>query len=387
MCVFEKEIINVEEHQKNLYDLNGIQPLEEEMTFFYDETSNGRLFSLGSKGFNDSHAFLGDFILGGVAHEGKSFPIDEEGLRNAVNFNKTQKEMKFKHLYSKSNDFISFMNSKKATNFFYWLSKSGLYIHYTLLNRLYYSLVDIVDSLWDDSNYIYLVYCESIKEVLYDFAKKHFDETTKLLIKHTYPYIKEVALFCRELRLLIKKYLSDPISEVFCIMLEHGETLKTMPFIQGKECKNNRSEGLILISEYHLLYLQRCQEFSKSWHIFDEEPLVKEKMENIQLYERGKMLNNWKFVNSCENVFVQVSDMVVGLLRKLYYYLDDHTMEEIRSVHSTLNEVQIKNFWTIHNLISKSDNKHTLLFKNIIPHTYGQQRMCKLMVLSGLLVP
>ena len=166
MCVFEKEIINVEEHQKNLYDLNGIQPLEEEMTFFYDETSNGRLFSLGSKGFNDSHAFLGDFILGGVAHEGKSFPIDEEGLRNAVNFNKTQKEMKFKHLYSKSNDFISFMNSKKATNFFYWLSKSGLYIHYTLLNRLYYSLVDIVDSLWDDSNYIYLVYFE-YKNLMY----------------------------------------------------------------------------------------------------------------------------------------------------------------------------------------------------------------------------
>lgn len=387
MCVFEKEIIDVEEHQKNLYDLNGIQPLEEEMTFYYDESGNGRKFSLGSDGFNDPDAFSGDFILGGVAHEGKSFPIDECELRNALNFNKTQKEMKFKHLYSKSDNFISFINSDKATNFLNWLSKSGLYIHYTQMNRLYYSLVDIVDSLWDGTNYNYIDYHWNIKEALYNFANEHRNEITELLIKHTYPCVKDVSVFCRELRLLIKKYRSTHISEIFCNMLEHGETLNTMPFIQGMEMENNKSNRLTLISEYHILYLQKCEEFSKSRHIFDEEPRVKEKMEKIQLLEGGKPLNNWVFVNSCENVFVQVSDMVVGLLRKLYYYLDDHTMEEIRSVHSTLNEVQIKNFWTIYNLISKSDNKHTLLFKNIIPHTYGLQRMCKLMVLSGLLVP
>jgi hypothetical protein len=158
-----------------------------------------------------------------------------------------------------------------------------------------------------------------------------------------------------------------------------------MPFIQGME--NNKSNRLTLISEYHLLYLQRCQEFSKSWHIFDEEPHVKEKMENIQLYEKGKMLNNWMFVNSCDNVFVQVSDMVVGLLRRLYFFLDNHTMDDIRFIHSNLNEVQIKNFLIIHDLILKSDNKHTLLFRNIIPQTYLLQRIVKLKVLSGLPVP
>ena len=38
--------INVEDHKKAIFALNGIPPFEEEMTFYYDESGNCRKFSL-----------------------------------------------------------------------------------------------------------------------------------------------------------------------------------------------------------------------------------------------------------------------------------------------------------------------------------------------------
>ena len=40
--------INVEDHKKAIFTLNGIPPFEEEMTFNYDESGNCRKFSLTS---------------------------------------------------------------------------------------------------------------------------------------------------------------------------------------------------------------------------------------------------------------------------------------------------------------------------------------------------
>lgn len=48
-----------------------------------------------------------------------------------------------------------------------WLIRSGLYIHYSALNNLYYSLVDIVDSLWE-THPQWLMYMWDIKGALTD---------------------------------------------------------------------------------------------------------------------------------------------------------------------------------------------------------------------------
>ena len=77
--------INVEDQKKVILDLNGIPPFEEEMTFYYDESGNCRKFSLTDTGFNDIDALKGDFVLAGVAYEGKSFNIDVPSLYSALN--------------------------------------------------------------------------------------------------------------------------------------------------------------------------------------------------------------------------------------------------------------------------------------------------------------
>lgn len=313
--------INVEDQKDTVWKLNGIKPFNEEMTFYYDESGNCRKFYLTDNGFNDPEAIKGDFVLAGIAHNGKSYEIDLVSLHEALEYKEGQKELKFKHLYHNSADFVSFMGSKRATEFLEWLDKSGLYIHYSALNNLFYSLVDIVDSLWE-THPMCIMYFGDIKNALYDFTIEHQDEVIDILIRHTYPDVKDTVSFCYELCDLISKYNDDStynlgfFLELFRQMLKAAGKMGKLPFIQDNEPN-------MLIKEYYLFYLERCEIFSKSLHIFDEEKAVEKKMSNIQLYEHGKILNHYKFVKSHENIFVQISDMIAGLLRRLFIFLDE----------------------------------------------------------------
>lgn len=282
--------INVEDQKKAVLDLNGIAPFDEKMTFYYDESGNCRKFSLTETGFNNIDALKGDFVLAGVAYEDESFDIDVPALYAALDYKEGQKEIKFKHLYHNSNNFLSFIESNRATGFLNWLANSGLYIHYSTLNNLFYSLVDIVDSLWETHPQC-IMYCWKIKSALYDFVIGHQDEVVNIFVKYTYPDVKDICSFCVELCELIKNYNNEDnyypgfFLELFRQMIKTAGTLEKMPFIQD-------NEPGVLITEYYLFYLERCEIFSKSHHIFDEEPTVEKKLSNIQLYEDGKLMNN-----------------------------------------------------------------------------------------------
>ena len=372
--------INVEDQKKAVFNLNGIPPFEEVMTFYYDESGNCRKFSLTDIGFNNIDALKGDFVLAGVAHEGKSSDIDVAALYAALDYKEGQKELKFKHLYHNSKDFLSFIGSKRATGFLEWLQKSGLYIHYSALNNLYYSLVDIVDSLWGTHPQC-IMYMWEIKGALYDFVIDHQDEVIDIFIRHTYPDVKDVSVFCNELCSLIWEYNDDseydPVFflELLRQMLKTAGKLDELIFVQD-------NEPFMLIQEYYIFYTERCEIFSKSHHIFDEELTVQKQISDLELYEDGVQLNNWQFVKSHENIYVQVSDLIAGLLRKLFMFLDEYSLADILSIAMKLNDAQIKNFTILWKLISKSDEKSSLFIKNANSPKNVQERMMKLQFLG-----
>lgn len=374
--------INVEDQKKGILDLNGIPPFEEEMTFYYDESGNCRKFSLTDTGFNNIDALKGDFVLAGVTHEGRSFDIDVPSLYAALDYKEGQKELKFKHLYHNSRAFQSFIGSKRATGFLEWLSKSGLYIHYSALNNLYYSLVDIVDSLWETHPQC-IMYMWDIKDALYDFVIEHQDEVIDIFIRHTYPDVKDVSAFCNKICSLIWEYNDDSeydpgfFLELLRQMLKTAGKLDKLIFVQD-------NEPFMLIQEYYIFYTERCEIFSKSHHIFDEELTVQKQIADLELYENGIQLNNWQFVKSHENIYVQVSDLIAGLLRKLFMFLDENSLTDIVSVAIKLNNAQVKNFTLLWKLISKSDEKSPLFIKNVNSQKNVQERMLKLQLLGVL---
>lgn len=372
--------INVEDQKKAVFELNGIDPFDEEMTFYYDESGNCRKFSLTEEGFNCIDSLKGDFVLAGVAHEGKAYDIDIPALQKALNYSAGQKELKFKHLYSDSKNFLSFMESKRATDFLNWLCNSGLFVHYSALNNLYYSLVDIVDSLWETHPQC-LMYMNEIKAALYDFVIEHQDAVIDILIRHTYPDVKNVQVFCDELCSLLWEFNDDGeyypgfFLELLRQMLKTAGKLDKLVFVQD-------NEPFMLIHEYYLFYLERCELFSNSHHIFDEEPTVEKKLSEIELYEGGVLLQNWSFEKSHEKILIQVSDLIAGLLRKLFSFLDEKHLDEIITIALKLNETQVVNFKIIFDLISKSDEKSSLFIKNANSIKNVQERMKKLQLLG-----
>lgn len=372
--------VNVEDQKQAVFDLNGIASFNEEMTFYYDESGNCRKFSLTEEGFNSVDALKGDFVLAGVAYEEKSYDVDILTLKKVFNYSDKQKEIKFKHLYNNSKDFLSFIGSKRAVGFLDWLSNSGLYIHYSALNNLYYSLVDIVDSLWETHPQC-VMFMTDIKAALYDFVIEHQDDVIDILIRHTYPDIKDVSAFCDELCSMISEYNDDSdyypgfFLELLRQMLKTAGKLDKMAFIQD----NN---PFVLIQEYYLFYLERCELFSNSHHIFDEEPTVEKKLSEIELCEDGAVFHNWSFVKSNDNILIQVSDLIAGLLRKLFTFLDERALDEIITIALKLNEIQVKNFTIIFELISRSDKKSPLFIKNANSIKNAQERMKKLQFLG-----
>ena len=372
--------VNVENQKQAVFDLNGIAPFNEEMTFYYDESGNCRKFSLTEEGFNSIDALKGDFVLAGVAHEEKSYDVDILTLKKVFNYSEKQKEIKFKHLYNNSKDFPSFMGSKRAVGFLDWLSNSGLYIHYSALNNLYYSLVDIVDSLWETHPQC-VMFMTEIKAALYDFVIEHQEDVIGILIRHTYPDIKDASAFCDELCSMISEYNDDSeyypgfFLELLRQMLKIAGKLDKMVFIRD-------NEPFMLIQEYYLFYLERCELFSNSHHIFDEEPIVEKKLSEIELCEDGAVYQNWSFVKSNDNMLIQVSDLIAGLLRKLFTFLDENALDEIITIALKLNEIQVKNFTILFELISRSDKKSPLFIKNANSIKNAQERMKKLQFLG-----
>ena len=67
--------INVEEVKKETSEFYQIPIFDEKMTFYYDESGNCRKFILTKDGFNNNDSVKGNFVLAGVAHEGKTFKI------------------------------------------------------------------------------------------------------------------------------------------------------------------------------------------------------------------------------------------------------------------------------------------------------------------------
>ncbi|WP_347028378.1 DUF3800 domain-containing protein [Intestinibacter bartlettii] len=375
--------INVNDRKKKRSMLSGYPLFEERFTFFYDETGNCRKFLLNDDGVNYTNALKNNFILGGVAFEGTTDVADFEKLREVLHFEEGQKELKFKHLYKKSKNFLTFMNSDRASGFLNWLSDNNLYIHYCTMNNLYYSLVDIVDSLYENYRFIFKDknMIVTLKNALYDFAIAHCDEILDFLYRYKYPDVKNCRGFCEELCQIISTYNNnkqtypDFFLECLMQMIKQVGKENKLIFIQD-------NEPLLLISEYYLLYIDRCIILSKSTHIFDEEKTIEDHFKDIKLLEDKKEIKNYKFVKSHENLYIQVSDMLVGMLSKLFIFLDETSSDSLIEYKNNLSEKQINNFCLLYNLIKKSDMRCKYFFYNINPVNIVEDRISKLRILA-----
>jgi uncharacterized protein DUF3800 len=323
-------------------------------TFYYDETNNIRKFYVKESGFN--YSFTSNFVLGGIVYQGTQ--PDIKPLFDELNLQKTIKEVKLRHIAK--GDFLDCLKSEKLTCFLKYLLDSEMYIHYSNLNILYWSLVDIVDSAIVNSEAAMQLppsFVNHLRNDLYKLAKLEIDSVIKLFYNFEYPNIKSelVLEFIESLTSLFDEYLQTEEFhfglESLRQILKEAKRKGSLPFIMDEE-------DYILINNFSQFYLNPIYLFKNSYHIFDNEISISEIVSDYKIFDGDEEIKNYSFIDSQSNLFIQSSDIFAGLFGKLTNYLNTSPREKIIIDFDLFSKKQLNNIDLLIDLEDKSHNKN-----------------------------
>ncbi len=351
------ELRNIEIKMAKLQTINA--NFNRHYRFFYDETNNVRRLRLKENRFN--FQLNKNFILGGLAIIG-DLP-DLSVIRSRINLQHNVNEIKFKYIAKGS--FSDCLKSKILEICLQtFLETENLYIHYHNLDFLYWSLVDIVDSVLTDEKCCFHL---ELKNSLYLVAKKELSKLQTLLIRSNYPNIaqKELPNFINFLIELLSKYVSNK---------EFGYWVKILiSELEKKKKSGDRLEFVMdekegeFLKNFLILYLRPIENFIYSEHIFDNEDSISPLLENYQILYEDMEIKHYKFVDSQQSLFVQLSDVFVGIMGKYIECLNKIEQYELKDFITALNEQQIRNLQLIYALEDKSDSHNQVLLNHVAP--------------------
>lgn len=354
-------MINAEGVLEAIRVLDGLEGLEAEKSdFYYDETNNYRKVRLRDGRLNFEGD--GDFFLGGIVlRRNETLDIDE--LKSDIRLDKSAHEVKFKHVASGNLNAV--INSKKIKRVLEFLNENEVSIHLQRVNVLYWSLIDIIESVMVEcEDKLLILYHLQIKDRLYHALNHKRTQTLSILSDFAYPDVEgsRIADFYSELIKLVRPQVGsgDFLGEMLTRSLELGKALDKAPFIQGDE------RG-ILLGDFSHFYRHRALMFPESMHYFDAEDQVEEKIRATGNAYRESELSNYYFINSRDSCCIQLADVTVGYFARLMNFCKDRNVDELRAVRGNLNATQLDNLRLARELIERSDRRNRAYFHHIIP--------------------
>lgn len=113
----------------------------------------------------------------------------------------------------------------------------------------------------------------------------------------------------------------------------------------------------VLVDGYWSHYLTTCIVLPHATHFFDNEFRVSEALSGT---------TNCVFVDSKSEPLIQLSDVWVGLLSRLYQFLDERSLN-YRQIDTVRAAPQLENLRTIKRLIDRTDATHKSLLSQAAP--------------------
>ena len=356
MLLDENEVMpfDVNEMRKPFTQLGNLACVDDEFTFYYDESNNIRKLHLTNVGLNVEKNC--NFVLAGILHKGCSHDANFESLKTSLHLQKTTTEIKLKHIGKGT--FEKILASKKLNNLLSWLLENDFYIHYFNLNVLYWSIVDIVDSIIEHLDFVnqrfFIASHMMVKSDLYKVISVDQELFLKMLREFDYPNIKvdKVSEFTGFLIGFVRVNSSILDEDRKYLLNKFMEGAKGSPelfFIMNEK-------DHILISDFFEFYLRNTFLFKNSKHIFDTEKEIETIFSKYELSDDGQVINNYSFVDSKSMYEVQVSDVIAGLLAKYFTFIADTSTEDLKNIKNNLNDIQKNNLKLLETLIDKSEN-------------------------------
>lgn len=306
------DIDTIRNAHKELY---GLSKADETYTFYHDETNNIKKLRLDAQGFNVAEPAV--FVLGGIVHDGAPRQLNIQSLRAAMSIQHSAVEIKLEHVAKGT--FLDLLKSDKLTTCLKWISDNRLMLHYHALDPLYWSLVDIIDSILYrlDEPRLTAVHA-ALKSDLATLLRANLPATTSIFFCYNYPNLAPDSRkpFINELLGLLE-HSKDALPEFNAMMLkgvlQAGRDLPSLDFIEG-------FTPHLLIESFAGFYLTRIAVFKYSNHILDMEDSIRDEMETMRPSSNGKPVRHYRFADSKSEPGIQISDIVVGLIGKMRSY-------------------------------------------------------------------
>lgn len=142
----EKQVESRDVMEQELYDMWWIKN-KERYIFYYDESNNCRKFWVDDVKMQFNADYTADFVLAGVVKKkDENIIASLEMFRQPLKLQGNVNEIKFNKHFSKR-DFFECVKERRLFEILSWINASTLYIHYFHVNNLYYTLVEIFDSV------------------------------------------------------------------------------------------------------------------------------------------------------------------------------------------------------------------------------------------------
>lgn len=343
-------MLDIDQLRDEQIRLHHLDKADVKYTFYHDETNNVRKLHIGARGLNVAE--LKVFVLGGVVHDGPPYPIDIQPLRNAMRIQPTATEIKLEHVARGT--FLDLLQSTKLTTFLRWINDQEFMIHYHDLDPLYWSFVDIIDSILANWNNAALYqYHALLKSDLAAILRTDLANTIGIFHRYGYPGLTAANRqpFLNELIELLERN-SETLPEFNFQMLkgvlQAGRKLDSLAFIEDNS--PNR-----LIDNFSFFYLNRLAIFKYSTHILDMEPTIREHLLQSSLYIGDVPATHYRFVDSKAEPGIQLSDIIVGVLGKMHTYFIETDRYELARTRANLIGTNLENAELLRDLISTSD--------------------------------
>jgi hypothetical protein len=355
-------MIDINEMRDLVIAANGLINADEPYTLYYDETNNIRRLHVRPDGFNVKAPTC--FVLGGVAHAGPPGPLDIAGLRAAVRLQPSAKELKLAHLGR--GDFLQLIASPKIASYLSWLADQGLFVHYQALDPLYWSSVDIIDSILTDETVAHMQrFHWELKNDLFTVLRPDLDQVAELFFRYGYPNVgrDRRGAFIGELRACLEAQedrLPEFNYQVLKGVLQAGARVEALIYLED-EAPNT------LIDSFSGFFIDRFSLFKNASHILDVEVEIQAKLKAVTLYDGDQVLQNYRFADSKAEPGVQISDPFVGLLGKFLTYIGGTDISALQRDRRGLTAVQRSNLAALNDLLDRSAAETPAFMQNILP--------------------
>ncbi len=303
------------------------------------------------------------FVFGGIATKDYEEPITLDELLNIFRMSPAKKEVKATDVIK--NDFLSSLKSKQLHCLLQYIRNRKWFLHFSVTNLLYYSIDEIMMGLVMNSKYGKLVFSDEsylIRDEFYRIFANDLEWNVKQLISFDYPAVKNenLSAFRTFVTGMVVKYIGrtnamNNITKIILEVLKDSEDKKRdVVFVEDE--KNG-----ILIHDFLQFFTTRICMLAYSHLTLDEEADVETHLKQKSICVHGRKLDNFQFMNSKSNTYIQISDLIVSLISRYFNFLD-RRWEDVQKDLDGLKYLDKKNLYLLNNLLIYSEHESTLLF-------------------------